>query len=167
MTADRIARPARVAVLASALFLAAGSAAWAGPGPGHFGPGPRGAAHVEHVIAHLKSQLNLNPSQQVAFDNAVAASKAARQTIRTDMEQVRAAAKAELANPAPNLRTLTQLREQAHAKAQQTMNPVREQWLQLYDTFSAEQKLVVRDALARRMDRMDAFRERMKDRFGG
>jgi hypothetical protein len=166
MTAPRLARHARTAALASALFLAVGSTAFAG-GPGPHGAGPRGDAQFEHVIAHLKTQLNLNSSQQVAFDNAVAASKAARATIRADMEKVRAAAQAELANAEPNLRNLATMRDEAHAKAQATMRPVRDQWLQLYETFGPEQKQVVRDALAKRMARMEAFRERMQSRFGG
>ena len=172
MFARSFSRPLRQAAVASALFFALGGAAWAGPGhhgagPGYHGAGPRGGAQVEQVIAHLKGQLNLNTSQQVAFDNAVAASRAARDAVRGDRDAMRGAMQTELANPAPNLRNIAALRDQAQAKHQAAHKQVREQWLQLYDTFSAEQKQVVRDALTKRMARMDAFRERMQNRVGG
>jgi hypothetical protein len=43
---------------------------------------------------------------------------------------------------------------------------VRDQWLRLYATFSPTQKAVVRDALLKKMERHERFRERMRERFG-
>lgn len=166
MSARRFASPLRQAALASALFVALAGAAWAGPGH-RGGPGPHGGAQMEQVIAHLKGQLALNTSQVTAFDNAVAASKAAREAARADRDVLRTAMQAELANAAPNLRTIAGLRDQVQAKHQAAHKQVREQWLQLYDTFSIEQKQVVRDALAKRMARGEEFRNRMQQRFGG
>lgn len=170
MFTSRFCRRGREAALASALFLAIGSAAYADPGHGPGGPwghgGPRGA-HVEQVIAQLKSQLNLNTSQQLAFDNAVAATRSARETGRAERERVHAATRAELGNAAPDLAKIAQMADQARTAGQQLHTQVRDQWLALYATFTSEQKLVVRDALVRRMERMDAFRARMHERFGG
>ena len=160
----------RQAAVASALVLALGSTAYAaGPGFGPGGPGGPGArgAHVEQVIAQLKTQLNLNTSQQVAFDNAVAASRAARETGRTEHEKVRAAMQAELATPAPDLARVAAIADQVQATMQAQRTAVRSQWLALYGTFSAEQKLVVRDALAKRAERMEQFRDKMHSRMGG
>src|SRR5262245_45939408 len=70
----------------AALFAFGVGGAMAQPGGGH-GPG-HGGLEVEHVIASLKAQLNLNTSQQVMFDNAVASAKAARATFRQNMDQV-------------------------------------------------------------------------------
>lgn len=153
-----------------ALALAVGAAAQAGPGPGgHHGPGPGfgPGGHIEGVIAQVRAQLNLNSSQQVAFDNALAAGKAARDAARTDRDALHAAMRNELANAAPNLRTIAGLADQTQAKHQAARKQVREQWLALYETFSPEQKLVVRDMLARRAERMEGVRDRMRGRAGG
>lgn len=171
MFASRFYRRTREAALASALFLALGSAAYASPGFGHGGahgpggPGARGA-HVEQVIAQLKSQLNLDTSQQVAFDNAVAAAKAAREATRTEHEKVRAAVQAELASAAPDLAKIAGLADQAQAANQAQRRQVRDQWLQLYATFRPEQKLVVRDAMAKRMERMEGIRSKIRAHRG-
>jgi hypothetical protein len=53
----------------------------------------------------------------------------------------------------------------AHASAQAARKQVRDEWLALYATFSPAQKAVVRDAVRTRVDRMDAFREKMKEKF--
>jgi Spy/CpxP family protein refolding chaperone len=168
MFASRFCHRSRQAALASALVLALSGAAYAGPGPqgGPHGPGARGA-HVEQVIAQLRAQLNLNTQQQLAFDNAIAASKAAREAGRAQIGQVRDAMKAELAKPAPDLRAIAGLAETTRANAHAQHAQIREQWLQLYDSFDAQQKAVVRDALLKRVERMEHFRERMHERFGG
>jgi Spy/CpxP family protein refolding chaperone len=172
---SRLRRRAAQAALASAFFVAIGAAAQpgpgagpgAGPGPGAgFGPHARGA-HVEQVIAHLRSQLNLNTQQQQQFDNAVAAGRAAREQARAEGTKVRDAVRAELASNAPNLRNIAALGDQTRAALAVRHAQVRDQWLALYDTFSAEQKLVVRDAMLKRMERMEHFRERMRERFPG
>ena len=43
---------------------------------------------------------------------------------------------------------------------------VRDQWLALYATFNADQVAIVKGLLAHRLERMESFRERMKQRFG-
>ena len=40
----------------------------------------------------------------------------------------------------------------------------RDQWLKVYASLRAEQKVIVRDELKARMARMDAMQERMKER---
>jgi hypothetical protein len=115
----------------------------------------------------VRAQLNLNTQQQLAFDNAVASSKAARQNGRAEMEKVRAAMQAELAKPSPDLRAVAAAADQAQAANQAARRQVREQWLALYDTFTPEQKLVVRDVLAKRAERAERFREHMRGRVGG
>ncbi|HEX4885697.1 MAG TPA: periplasmic heavy metal sensor [Casimicrobiaceae bacterium] len=153
MSASRMSR--RLA-MASALVVALGSAAYASPGVGPHGHGPGARGDQVHaVIAQLRGQLNLNTQQQLAFDNAIANSKAARQNGRAEMEKVHAAMQAELAKPAPDLRAVAAAADQAQAANQATRKQIREQWLALYDTFSAEQKLVVRDALQKRVQRME------------
>lgn len=150
-------------VLAAALFAAFGASALAqGPG-GHHG---RHGAHVEQVIAQVKDRLALNSSQQGMWDNAMASTKAARQGGRAERERVHAAVKAELAKPEPDLAAVAALVDQAQAGGHAVRTQVRNEWLNLYATFTPTQKQVVRDELNRRVERFEGFRGKMKERFG-
>lgn len=133
-----------------------------GPGPGHGGPGS-----IERTIASVRNQLNLNTSQQSLWDSVVANAKATRAADRAGMEQVHAALVAELAKAEPDLASVAALSDQAQGNAAAGRRQVRDQWLSLYATFSPAQKTVVRDALAKRVARMEAFRARMHERFKG
>jgi len=169
MFSNRFCRRTREAAIASALFLAVGSAAAHGPGMGpQGGPGgPHGGAQVEQLIQQLKGKLALDTSQQVLFDNAVAATRAARQTGRAERERIHAQMKAELAKAEPDLAAMAALADAAQGQGQALRRSVRDQWLQLYATFTPAQKGIVRDALVQRMQRFEQFRERMHERFGG
>jgi len=151
-------------VMAAALLAVGvhGALAQPGGGPGH-GHG-RGIA-IEQVLASLKSQLNLNTSQQLMWDNAVAQTKAAHATVRTNFESVRTALNAELAKAEPDFAAVAAAGDAAQASNQTLRKQVRDQWLQLYATFSPAQKGVVRDAVKARVARMEAFREKMKERM--
>src|SRR4029450_6695894 len=70
-----------------------------GPGSGH---GHGGGLAIEQILASLKGQLNLNTSQQLMWDNAVAQTKAAHATARTNFESVRTALNTELAKSEPD-----------------------------------------------------------------
>jgi Spy/CpxP family protein refolding chaperone len=114
------------------------------------------------MLAHLQAKLNLNTSQQQQFDAAVAQSKASRETIKANMQQLHAALKAQAATGAPDLASLA-----AQADALQPQNlaarkAARTAWLALYGTFSPEQKGVVASAIQARMSRVAAWRERMR-----
>jgi hypothetical protein len=131
-------------------------------------PHGRGSDHglaIEQVLASLKSQLNLNTSQQVMWDNAVAQAKAARASARAGMDQVHAALKAELAKAEPDFAAVATIADQLQATNQAVRKQVRDEWLRLYATFSPAQKAVVRDAVRERVARMEAFRDKMKERF--
>jgi Spy/CpxP family protein refolding chaperone len=158
-------RRIRHAALASALVFAFGSAAFAhGPGGGFRGHAGGG---IEHVIAYVKDRLNLSTSQQVMFDAALASTRSAREAGRGERDRVRAALRAELAKPEPDLAALAALSDAAQANGQALRRQVRDEWLKLYATFSPEQKAVVREMLAKRLERHERFRERMRERFGG
>ena len=157
--------PRWTGIMAAALLALGTNVAMAQPGgPGHPGHG-RGGFEIEHVLAQLKSQLNLNTQQQATWDAAVAHGKTARQNARAAMESVHAALTAELAKAEPNFAAVAATADAAHASAQATRKQVRDEWLSLYATFSPAQKAVVRDAVKARVDRMEAFREKMKERF--
>lgn len=154
----------RISTAIAVGILAAGAqVATAQPGRGH-GPGFGGPGGFEQMIFSLKPQLDLTTSQQTMWDSVVANAKAARTSTRSHMEQMHAAFKAELAKPEPDLAAIAALSDQAQADAIAARRQVRDQWLALYATFSPAQKGVVRDALVKREQRMEAFRERMQER---
>jgi hypothetical protein len=152
-------------VMAVAL-LTVGVGALAQPGGGR-GPGHDRGIAIEQVLASLKGQLSLNTSQQVMWDNAVAQTKAARASGRTNFEGLHTALNAELAKPEPDFAAVAAAADAAQANNQTLRKQVRDEWLKLYATFSPAQKGVVRDAVKARVARMEAFYEKMKSRPQG
>ena len=150
----------RLAVVATAALIGVTGAAFAHP----FHHGPRGGGDVVMGIAALKDQLNLNTSQQAMWDNAVAAGKAARQTARTNMQKVHDTLAAELAKPEPDLAAVAAAADAARNANAALHAQVRDAWLNIYSTFTPEQKAVVKNALSQRLARMDKFREKMLQR---
>jgi periplasmic protein CpxP/Spy len=114
------------------------------------------------VLLRLKGDLNLNTSQQQQWDDALALSKAAHQTIRSNVAQLVAATQTQAATTAPDLRALTAQSDALQAQNLAARQQARAAWLALYDTFSAEQKAVVANALSARLSRMQAWKERIE-----
>jgi Spy/CpxP family protein refolding chaperone len=173
MSERTLGRPAfRLAAFAASAVLAlTGAAALAQPfgGPGH-GPGPGhggGGMDIEHTLGAVKGQLNLNTSQQLQWDNAVAQTKSAHETGRAGMQKVHDAMAAELAKPEPDLAAVAAVADSVHSSNQTLRQGIRAQWLQIYATFSPAQKVVVRDALAKQMARMESMAARMKAHMQG
>jgi Spy/CpxP family protein refolding chaperone len=159
--------PRWTSVVAAGLLALGSQAALAQPGGhgGHGGHHGRGGFEIERVLAQVKSQLNLNTQQQAMWDAAAAHGKAARQNARAAMESVHATLTAELAKAEPDFAAVAATADAAQANAQAARKQVRDEWLSLYATFSPAQKAVVRDVVKARVDRMEAFREKMKERF--
>jgi Spy/CpxP family protein refolding chaperone len=119
------------------------------------------------VLLRIKGDLNLNTSQQQQWDSALALSKSAHETIRGNIQQLVAAVQTQVATTAPDLRALA---AQADALQEQNLaarKQARAAWLALYDTFSAEQKAVVANALSTRLARMQAWKARILGQTGG
>lgn len=166
--------PRRIAAVAAAsLALVMAGSAMSQPvhGPG----GPHGAMMGQggsdemlgHLIAHAQAQLKLNTSQAGMFDNAVAQTKAAHATGQTLHQQVKDALSAQLAKPEPDLAAVAAVADSVQQQGITLRHQVRDMWLQLYATFSPEQKAIVRDLLQQRMARMESFREKMKAHMSG
>jgi len=148
--------------VAVASVVAFSGAALAQPAHPHGGPGQGGADFV-HVFAGLKSQLNLNTSQQLMWDNAVAQTKAAHTAGRANMQKVHDAMTAELAKPEPDLAAVAAVADSVQSGNQTLRQGVRNQWLQVYATFSPEQKAIVRDALSKQLARMESMGAKMRE----
>lgn len=140
------------AMLAALALLAVAAYSWAG------GPGRHHDSDPIATIAALRPQLNLNTSQQLQFDNALAQSQAAHQARRGGFAQLKAATQAELGKSAPDLGALAALSDQVQQQASGQRKQARAAWLALYDTLSADQKLVVRDAISARLAQAAAVR---------
>ena len=151
-----------VAVAAVALFTMASGAALA-QGP-HHGHAPHG--DITTAIVAVKDKLNLNTSQQTMWDSAVAQTKAARQTARTNFGRIKTSLDAELAKTEPDLAAVAAVSDDVQAANMALRKQVRSTWLSLYGTFGPDQKAVVRDALVQRQAKMEQFRQRMKERRG-
>jgi protein CpxP len=158
-------RRGALAVFAACFAIAASMAQAQGP-HGHHGHRGKHGMDVERIIAQVKERLALDTSQQVLWENARSATKAAREAGRAERERLHAAARAELAKAEPDLAALAAAMDQAQAAGQAVRQQVRGEWLKLYATFSAAQKQVVRDELGKRLERMETFRAKMKERFG-
>ena len=150
----------RIATLSAVALIAFGSAASAQP----MHHAQRGGGDPVMGIAALKGQLNLNTSQQAMWDNAVAASKAARQDARANLQKVQDALKAELAKPEPDLAAVSAVADSVRDSNASAHKQVRAAWLNVYGTFTPDQKAVVKTAFQQRLTRMEQFREKMRER---
>lgn len=153
----------RLAVVAVAMLVGTGVAAVAAQPMRHAGDA---GGDVVSAIVHMKSELNLNASQQAMWDSAVAASKAARTTIRSNRENVRTVLNAELAKPEPDLAAVAAATDNAQTQAIALHHQARAAWLNLYGTFTPEQKAVVRTGIQNRLARLDQWRAKMLQRHG-
>lgn len=166
------------AAAAAALALGFGGAGLAQPmggpmggpgGPMGYGPGGHGfgGGHLGLVLEEAKSRLALDTSQQLLWDNAVAQSKAARESVRALHQKMREAMRAELTKTEPDLAAIATMADDIHAQGDALRRQVRDPWLKLYTTFNAQQKAVVREMLQKRMERAEQFRQRMREHFSG
>ena len=116
-------------------------------------------------IVRLKSELNLNTSQQTMWDNAVAAGKAARTTAHANMQKVHDTLTAELAKAEPDLAAVSAAADSARTANAALHAQVRDAWLNLYATFTPDQKAVIKNALLQRMAKIEQFRAKRLERM--
>jgi Spy/CpxP family protein refolding chaperone len=110
------------------------------------------------MLAKVKSQLNLNTSQQQQWDAVMAQSKAAHAAARASFAPVKSAMQAELAKSAPDFATVASLSDSARQQNEALHKQTRDAWLALYANFTPEQKALARDTIKAGMDRMAARR---------
>jgi hypothetical protein len=145
-----------IALLAAVALCGADAYSWAaGPHRSH-GTDPLA------VIASLQAQLKLDTSQQLQFNNALAQSKTAHDAMRSGFAQLKTATQTELAKSAPDLASLAALSDQVQQQNSGARKQARAAWLALYDNLSADQKLVVRDAINARIAQAEEFRAQMR-----
>lgn len=147
----------QIFVVTSALLLTP-LALWASPLPGGGG---------FSLPPQAKERLNLTPEQSAQWDFAVQQTRAAAEAMKGSRRQLKEATKAELAKPEPDLAALAALGDDIQARNQQARHAARAEWLKLYGSMSGVQKSTVRDFMVKRMERMEQFRQHMRERFSG
>ncbi len=156
----------RVTLVAAALTLGlAGTSAFAQDTAAAPAAPATSHMHAKHAsdplmsaMFHLKTQLALNSSQQVQWDNAVAQMKSARTQGMALRKNAMAAYNAELAKDQPDLASVASVADSARAQGQQLRTSVRDAWLAVYANLSPSQKAMVRDALRDQQARMSEMR---------
>jgi Spy/CpxP family protein refolding chaperone len=110
------------------------------------------------MLKQIKSQLQLNTSQEQQWDAVVAQEKAAHATARASFAQVHAALQTELAKPEPDLAAVATLGDGVRQQNETLRKQTRDAWLALYANFTPEQKALARDTIKTGLDRMAARR---------
>ena len=77
------------------------------------------------------------------------------------------ALQAELAKAEPDLAAVAAAADAARTANASVHRQVRDAWLNLYGTFTPEQKSVVRAAIQKKLARFEQYREKMRQRHGG
>ena len=119
------------------------------------------------ALAALKGQLNLNTSQQVMWDNAVAQSKAARETGRANFGQCAGRAEPSSRRPSPTSRPSPRRPTSVQAANAALRKQVRSQWLSAVRDVQPGAEGRRAGRARERVARMESFREKMKERRAG
>lgn len=131
------------------------------------GAHPHAWGHPMAMLEAVKAQLNLNTSQQQQWDNAVTQGKTARDAARANFGTLKSAMQAELAKTEPDFSAVAAVADDVEQKNSALRKQARNAWLALYATFTPEQKAVARDAIKAKLNRMEHFRARLRERLGG
>jgi hypothetical protein len=159
-------KTSRATMLAVALALAAGGNVAlaqtdaAAPATTHaaHARSAHGGDPLAGVLFRLHSQLGLDSSQQLQWDNALAQAKGAHAQGATLRQGVKAAFDAELAKDQPDLAAVAAAADSARAQGVELQRTSRNAWLGVYANLSPAQKAMVRDALRERAAKMAEFR---------
>jgi protein CpxP len=163
---QRITRSVVAAVVLGAGLMALPAAAERGHGGHGHHRGHHGGDQLFGRLAEVKSQLNLDASQQALWDSAVVAGKAAREAGRARRASIHDVVAQEAASAKPDLARIAATTDKVQDSNATDRRAVRDQWLKLYATFRPDQVAVVKTMLTNRLSRMDSFRERMQRRSG-
>ncbi len=124
-------------------YAAAGQAGAAG----HFRAGGSPFAGLEKIHA----KLQLTAAQEAAWQEAVSLGASIDGQVQSLHQQARANASTELAKAQPDLAALAQQSDATHQQLATLHKQVRDKWLAVYATLSADQKSQVADFLRQRL----------------
>jgi len=109
-----------------------------------------------HMLEKIKSQLELNTSQEQQWDAVVAQSKAAHSAEDANFAQVHTAMQSELAKPEPDFAAVAAVSDGVRQQNEALRKQTRDAWLALYANFTPAQKALARDTIKAGLDRMAA-----------
>ena len=116
-------------------------------------------------LSQLHNQLQLSPEQEKQWQNAVDVMKQNRQTERASRKQMREQWQAMLQQPILDLNALHAAQQQAQQQRQQLHEQTMQAWLSVYNGLNDQQKIIVSTALKQRFAKMQAWREKMHERW--
>lgn len=127
-------------------------------------PSPALAAKVMEIDADnlvrgagfMKDTLGLTPNQQTLWQQVASKSAGLLRARQTRREKLQASLKAQLQNPARELRNLSGAIEAEVAATAKENTELRELWLTVNDALNDQQRLTVNQFLVSQLDRVDA-----------
>jgi protein CpxP len=159
-----------LAVAAASLAFAVGAAHAAqnepAPPSGPGGPGGGGGpGHFMQQLNRLHGQLKLSADQEQQWQDAVNTMKQTREATRANHQQMRQQFQAMQQQPILDLNAL----HAAHQRIEEQNAQLREQsasaWLNFYNGLNDQQKTTVSTALKQHFAKMEARREKMRERW--
>jgi len=123
------------------------------------GHGDHGSGPFELFSPQVVEQLHLNSTQTQTLNKIQAERKAMFTQMREQHESMFQSMQTALKSENPDLRSLAQQTDAAMDQMRDNMRKIQSKELNLYDTLTAEQKKVVRDALVKRMSYMGKYQD--------
>ncbi|MGA9855355.1 MAG: Spy/CpxP family protein refolding chaperone [Gammaproteobacteria bacterium] len=125
----------------------------------HHGAGDHGPGPFELFSPKVVEQLHLNSTQTQALDKIQAERKTMFTKMREQHHAMFQSMQTALKSDNPDLRALAQQTDAAMDQMRDNMRKIQGEELNLYDTLTAQQKKVVRDALLKHMSYMGHHRD--------
>ncbi len=122
------------------------------------GPMDHGPAPFELFSPQVVGQLHLSSTQSQALDKIQTERKAMFTQMRDQHQAMMQSMQTALKSDNPDMRALVNQMDATMGQMHDNMRKIQNEELNLYDTLTAEQKKVVRDALLKRMSSMGHHR---------
>lgn len=99
------------------------------------------------ILNDVHTRIQLTAAQQERWRAVVAQTRAAHEAIRANVAQLKSATETQLSLKEPDLASLAATSDRLQAQNIAVRMKARAAWLDLYDSFSADQKNLVRDSI--------------------
>lgn len=99
------------------------------------------------ILNHVHARIQLTAPQREHWRAVVAQTRAAHESIRANVAQLKAETETQLSKKEPDLASLAALSDRLQAQNIAIRMKARAAWLLLYESFSADQKSLVRDSI--------------------
>ncbi|QNM95230.1 Spy/CpxP family protein refolding chaperone [Chitinimonas koreensis] len=133
--------------------------------PRHFRHGPHGDRQAGWLagLAKLKAELKLSAAQLGQWQDAEAAGRAARESMRQNRERMKTLVDAEKKKDVVDLARLSRESEAIREQGRKQHEAVRDKWLAVYESLTVEQKRLVSERFKQKLARFEQRRERFRE----